>query len=85
MNYALGHVCERTRERESERASERERKRERDSYVIKINYCNEDIAQNARSSRTISTLFLTGGREKEGKKEKEFRDSQLKTRHRMNT
>lgn len=83
MNYALGHVCERTRERESERASERERKRERDSYVIKINYCNEDIAQNARS-RMISTLFLTGGKEKEGKKEKEFRDSQLKTRHRMN-
>lgn len=75
------------RARERERANERvkERERERDSYVIKINYCNEDIAQNARSSRTISTLFLTGGREKEGKKEKEFRDSQLKTRHRMNT
>lgn len=75
------------RARERERANERvkERERERDSYVIKINYCNEDIAQNARSSRTISTLFLTGGREKEGKKEKEFRDSQLKTRHRTNT
>lgn len=75
------------RARERERANERvkERERERDSYVIKINYCNEDIAQNARSSRTISTLFLTGGREKEGKEEKEFRDSQLKTRHRTNT
>lgn len=75
----------RAREREIANERAKERERDRDSYVIKINYCNEDIAQNARSSRTISTLFLMGGREKEGKKEKEFRDSQLKTRHLTNT
>lgn len=44
-------------------ASERERERERNSYVIKINYYNEDIAQNARSS-TMTGSLLTRAREK---------------------